>query len=358
MAKLTDVFTSPAIAAVYNEVASNKLAYLGEGLFPARQKSGLNLRWIKGSKGLPVMLQPSAFDSNAPIRSRQGLDIIDTEMAYFKEAMIVKEQDKQDYETTLESAPLAREILDRIFDDATTLVDGAKVVEELMRMSLLANASGHPSISIAVTGGATYTYNFDIGDAYQTNNFTALEGTSVWSNSAATPLKDVADAQDKVEANTGVRPTKIIMSKATMNNLKANTSVRSAILAQNTTANIFMTDARVKELFSTELGVDILVYTKLYEDYAGNKKKFYPDGMVTLIPDGALGNTWKGVTPEEFERGKLDVSIVDNGTAITVNTSFDPVQTVTKVSEVVLPSFERMDETYMIKVESSVSYSV
>ena len=35
MAKLTDVFTSPAIAAVYNEVASNKLAYLGEGLFPA-----------------------------------------------------------------------------------------------------------------------------------------------------------------------------------------------------------------------------------------------------------------------------------------------------------------------------------
>jgi len=356
MAKLTDVFTSPAIAAVWTEAASNKQAYLGEGLFPSKQKSGLNLRWIKGSNGLPVILQPSAFDSVAPIRSRQGLEVIDTEMAYFKEAMIVKEQDKQDFESVVESAPLAREILDRIYDDATTLVDGAKVVEELMRMSLLANSAGHPSISIAVAGGATYTYNFDPKDTYETNNFTELSGTSVWSDlDDSDPLKDVSDAQDKVEANTGERPTILLMSKATMNLLKKNEKIRGAILAQNVTANIFMTDNRVKELFLTELGINIIVYTKQYKDYSGNAKKFYPDGMVTLLPAGTLGTTWKGVTPEEFESGKLDVSIVDNGTAITVNTSFDPVQTVTKVSEVVLPSFEKMDMTYMIKV-GDVSY--
>lgn len=353
MAKLTDVFTSPAIAAVWTEAASNKQAYLGEGLFPSKQKSGLNLKWIKGSKGLPVILQPSAFDSVAPIRSRQGLEVIDTEMAYFKEAMIVKEQDKQDFESVVESAPLAREILDRIYDDATTLVDGAKVVEELMRMSLLANSAGTPSISIAVTGGATYTYNFDPNGTYASNNFTELQGTSVWSDlDDSDPLKDVSDAQDKVEAATGERPSILVMSKATMNLLKKNDKIKGAILAQNATANIFMTDNRVKELFATELGISIIVYTKQYKDYSGNAKKFYPDGMVTLLPAGTLGTTWKGVTPEEFESGKLDVSIVDNGTAITVNTSFDPVQTVTKVSEVVLPSFERMDQTYMIKVDT------
>ena len=357
MAKLTEVFTAPAIAAVYNEAASNKIPYLGEGLFPSKQKSGLNLKWIKGSKGLPVILQPSAFDSNAPIRSRQGLEIIDTEMAYFKEAMLVKEQDKQDFESVVESAPLAREILDRIYDDATTLVDGAKVVEELMRMSLLANANGHPSISIAVSGGATYTYNFDPNSTYSSNNFTALSGTSLWTDlDDSDPLKDVSDAQDAIEATTGERPSILLMSKGTMNLLKQNDHIKGAILAQNATANIFMTDARVKELFSNELGISIIVYTKQYKDYSGNAKKFYPDGMVTLLPAGTLGNTWKGVTPEEFESGKLDVSIVDNGTAITVNTSFDPVQTVTKVSEVVLPSFERMDETYMIKVASSLTY--
>ena len=126
MGKFTDVFGSSVIAAIYNEAASNRIPYLGEGFFPAKQKSGLTLKWIKTSKGLPVSLAPSAFDVVAPIRSRQGLEVIDTEMAYFKEAMLVKEQDIQDYETAVEGSPLAKEILDRIFDDATTLVDGAK----------------------------------------------------------------------------------------------------------------------------------------------------------------------------------------------------------------------------------------
>lgn len=357
MGKFNDVFSSPVIAAVYNEAASNRIPYLGEGLFPAKQKSGLNLKWIKTSKGLPVSLAPSAFDVNTTIRSRQGMEVIDTEMAYFKEGMIVKEQDIQDYDNAVEGSPLAKDILDRIYDDQTTLVDGAHVVSERMRMSLLANANGHPSISIAVTGGATYEYNYDPNSTYSANNFTSLSGTSLWTDTTnSTPLKDVSDAQDAIEAKTGERPSILLMSKATMNLLKQNASIRSAILAQNTTANIFMTDARVKELFSTELGIAIIVYTKMYKDEAGNAKKFYPDGMVTLLPEGALGSTWFGVTPEQHRADKLDVTIVDSGIAVAVETKFDPVQTLTKVSEVVLPSFERMDETYMIKVASSLSY--
>ena len=357
MGKFNEVFGSAVVAAVYNEAASNRIPYLGEGFFPAKQKSGLELKWIKSSKGLPVSLAPSAFDVVAPIRSRQGLEVIDTEMAYFKEAMLVKEQDIQDYDSAVEGSPLAKEILDRIYDDASTLVDGARVVSERMRMSLLANENGNPSITIAVTGGANYTYNYDPSNNYQSNNYTALSGTSYWTDTDdSTPLADVSDAQDAVEAATGTRPTILLMSKATMNLLKQNASIKSAILAQNVTANIFMTDNRVKELFSNELGINIIVYTKMYKDETGSAKKFYPDGMVTLLPEGALGNTWFGVTPEEHRSDKLDVTIVDTGVAVAVDTKFDPVQTTTKVSEIVLPSFERMDETYMIKVAASVSY--
>ena len=355
MGKFTDVFGSSVIAAIYNEAASNRIPYLGEGFFPAKQKSGLTLKWIKTSKGLPVSLAPSAFDVVAPIRSRQGLEVIDTEMAYFKEAMLVKEQDIQDYETAVEGSPLAKEILDRIFDDATTLIDGARVVPERMRMSLLANENGHPSITIAVSGGANYTYNYDPNNSYSTNNFDTVD--TYWTDlDDSTPLDDISAAQDTVEASTGVRPSILLMSKATMNLLKQNDSIKSAILAQNITANIFMTDARVKELFANELGLSIIVYTKMYKDEAGSAKKFYPDGMVTLLPEGALGNTWFGVTPEEHRADKLDVTIVDSGIAVSVDTKFDPVQTSTKASEIVLPSFERMDETYMLKVAANVVY--
>ena len=352
MARFTDAFTAPAIAAIVNENASNRIPYLGEGLFPRVQKSGLTLKWFKQNLGLPVILKPSAFDANATIRSRQGLEVIDTEMAYFKEAMIVKEQDIQDYETQIENSPYAREILDRNFRDAETLIESARVVEERMRMSLLANAAGKPSISIAAEG-VTYAYDFDPNGTYAANNFTELQGTSVWSDlDDSDPLNDVQAAQDAVEAKTGERPAYMLCSKATMNLLKKNEKIRSAILAQNTTANIFMTDNRVKEIFSNELGITIIVYTKQYVDESGNTKKFYPDGMVTLLPNGILGNTYKGVTPEEHRAGELNVQIVDEGTAVAVNTSFDPVQTVTKASEVVLPSFENMDRTYMIKVDT------
>lgn len=46
---------------------------------------------------------------------------------------------------------------------------------------------------------------------------------------------------------------------------------------------------------------------------------------------------------------EADVTIVDTGVAIAVTTTSDPVNTKTTVSEIVLPSYERMDETFVIK---------
>ena len=181
----------------------------------------------------------------------------------------------------------------------------------------------------------------------------------MWSDTAnSDPITDVMNAQDAVEANTGSRPTILIVSKQTMNYLKQNVKVRQYTLAQNVTANIIMTDARVRETFSTELGISIIVYSKQYKDENGVVKKFYPDGMATLIPDGALGNTWFGMTPEErtlIGRPEADVAIVDGGVAVSVTVTEDPVQTKTTVSEICLQSFERMDETYTLKV-GAVSY--
>lgn len=69
---IRDAYSSKAIAIRHNEVASNKQAYLGMGLFPVKKKTGLDLKWIKTSKGLPVSLMPSAFDTKSTIRSREG----------------------------------------------------------------------------------------------------------------------------------------------------------------------------------------------------------------------------------------------------------------------------------------------
>lgn len=351
---IRDAYNAQAIASVYSEVASNRIAYLGAGLFPAKKKMGLDLKWIKTSKGLPVSLAPSNFDAVSTLRSREGFKFTETEMAFFRESMLIKEADEQEIMRVQDSTdPYVTEVLSRIFDDANTLVDGANVVPERMIMQLLAPSDGSPKISIQANG-ATYAYNYDPNGTYKTNNFAELSsGTDKWSDTEnSDPLGDVSTALDVVEEATGERPSIMIVSKKTMNYLKQNKKIRSAVLAQNVTANIFMTDARVKEIFNNELGINIIVYSKQFKDEAGVAQKFYPDGFATLIPNGALGSTWYGVTPEErtlIGKATADVSIVNTGVAVAVSVTEDPVQTKTTVSEIVLPSYERMDSTYVIK---------
>ena len=352
---IRDAYNAKAIALVQTEVASNKIAYLGAGLFPAKKKMGLDLKWIKTSKGLPVSLAPSNFDAVSTLRSREGFKLTETEMAFFRESMLVKEADEQEMMRVQDSTdPYAADVLSRIFDDANTLIDGANVVPERMIMQLLAPSDGSPKISIEANG-VTYSYNYDPNSTYKTNNYADVTTTDTdkWSDTTnSDPMDDIAVALDAVEALTGERPSIMIVSRKTMDYLKQNEKIKSAILAQNTSATVFMNDNRVKEVFSSELGISIIVYSKQYKKEDGSAAKFYPDGFATLIPAGALGSTWYGTTPEErtlMGSGEADVSIVNTGVAVAVSTTNDPVQTKTTVSEIVLPSYERMDSTYVIK---------
>lgn len=352
--RITEIFSAKAVASHWTETASNRIPYLGLGFFPEKKKMGLDLKWIRGHKGLPVSLAPSNFDAKSTLRSREGFKFTETEMAFFRESMLVKEADEQEIMRVKDANdPYAADVISRIFDDTNTLLAGAEVVAERMRMQLLCPEDGSPKIHIAANG-VNYAYNYDVDGTYKEKNFLELATEAdKWSDHEnSDPMADITAGQDAVEAETGVRPSIALMSRATFNHIKANAKVRSAILAQNATANVLMNDARVKELFKTELGVTIAVYTKQYLDEEGVAHKFYLDGFCTLLPEGSLGNTWRGVTPEErtlLGNDKADVSVVSNGVAITVTVTTDPVNTKTTVSEIVLPSFERMAETYVIK---------
>jgi hypothetical protein len=355
---LTDVFNAQTVAINHTEAASNAIPYFGLGLFPEKKKAGLDLKWIRTAKGLPVSLMPAAFDTKATIRSRSGFKMEKTQMAFFREQMVIKEEDEQEMLRVQEASdPYAQTVLQSIYDDTNTLVDGAEVVPERMRMSLLSATDGHPKISIAADGAA-YNYNYDPNGTYSSNNFIALSGTSKWSDTVnSDPLQDTSNAQDAAVTYSGTKPTLMIVSKQTMIYLKQNAKIKNYILAQNPTATVMITEQKVKEIFLSELSITIAVYTKQYKDESGAAQKFFPDGMATLVPyDGKpLGNTWFGTTPEErtlLAKGdaSAQVSMVGTGIAVAVTTTnVAPIQTTTTVSEITLPSFERMDETYQIK---------
>ena len=353
--RLTDVFDSQAIALNWTEVASNAIPYLGTGLFPAKKKAGLDLKWIKGNKGLPVSLAPSNFDAKSTFRDRIGMSINETQMAFFRESMLVKEADEQEIMRVQDSNdPYAVQVLDNIFNDARQLIDGANVVPERMIMQLLAPVGGAVGINIAANG-TNYTYNYDPTGDWKANHYMeiATDADKWTASETCNPLDDLETALDAQEAISGNRPEIALMSKETFQLIKNSAKVRSGVLAQNVTATLNYTTKRVKAYVEEELGITLVIYTKKYKKEDDTEANFYPDNVVMLIPNGALGSTWYGTTPEERTlagSGQANVSIVNTGVAVTVTVTSDPVNTKTTVSEIVLPSFERLNECYGIQV--------
>ena len=352
---LRELFTPAAIAANWEEVASNQIPYIGEALFPAQKKAGLDLSWIRGTKGLPVSLMPSAFDAKATFRDRPGLTKTETEMPFFREGFKIKEKDRQEILRAQDSNDqYLNTVLSNIFDDARNLIDGANVVPERMRMALLFANNGNVQI-VFKANGVEYSYNYDPNSEWKTSNYFALTGTALWSASAtANPFADIKTARDAVRSKTGTAPVIALMNTYTFNLLGAVDAVKDRFLTTIGQTIGFITDADVIAVMQNVAGVTPVIYDKQYKDESGQNQSFVPNGYVALVPEGALGSTWYGTTPEEADlRGgnsDAQVAIVNTGVAITQIIDPHPVNVNTFASEIVLPSYERMDEVALLKV--------
>jgi len=343
-----------AIAMNWNTAATAMDPYAGEVLFPRKQKAGLDLKWIKGNKGLPVSLMPSAFDAQATYRDRIGVKSIETEMPFFREGFKIKEKDRQNMLRAMDTNdPYIREIIATVFDDAAILLEGARVVAERERMQLLFAKDGNVGISIQANG-VDYTYNYDPNGAWKATNYFDLTGNKQWTDADnSDPFEDIRVAKDAIADKGGVAKM-IAMNNATFAQLRKNKKILNKFITSTGIAVAVADDGDIIKVLKDGMELDgILIYNKKYQDESGNTFKFVPDGYVAVLPDGALGNTYLGTTPEEADlQGKsiAQVQIVDTGVAISQVLNPHPVNVNTYVSEIVLPSYERMDEVALLKV--------
>jgi hypothetical protein len=113
----------------------------------------------------------------------------------------------------------------------------------------------------------------------------------------------------------------------------------------------------LRQYLSTKLGLSVAVYNKKYQvTLGGASYLFFPEDVFTLIPDGSLGNTYYGTTPEESDLlsggTEADVRIVNAGVAVTTVKEPHPVNVQTIVSAIMLPSFETIDSIFIATVHS------
>lgn len=350
-----DIVTSKALAAYYETVASNNVPLLGEGLFPNDKKMGLKLDWIKGYDELPIILAPSAFDAKPVLRDRGGVNQESTKMPFFRESMRMGEEDRQQLLMFLEANndAYAKTIINRIFDDAANLVEGARLVPEVMRMNLLHSGSFVITSSTDKGNFVKYEYNYDPNGEWAARNNTTLLTTARWSDHAnSNPVMDFINVK-KNAAKRGHVITRVIVGYETWADICANEKIAKDMNPIGN-ANIILTEDDVKAYMTRKTGITIQVYEKLYKDQDGNEQYFYPTrGAATFLTAGTVGKTWFGTTPEEADlmsgNTLADVSLVNTGVALSTEKIALPVNLITWASEIVLPSFEGMNTVYNIK---------
>lgn len=358
---LSDIFEARTIAAYRTNAPSNQIPFLGAAYFPDKKKMGIDLPWIKTHKGLGVALKPSNFDSIPTIRPRGQAQMTKAEMPLFRESMIVKEQDLMEISRIKDSDdPYLQPVIDSLYDDANTLIDGAEISAERMRMSLLAPENGDVLITVGLEDNTKYSYQYDKDGEWKKTNYLELSGSDTWDNSTSKPLNDIRTATQYL-ASIGVRATTMLGNSTTFDYLLENEQIKNALLSITGRAIDFVDSDTVEEVLRRKSKLEWIAYDKMYIDYDGKQKKFYPDDYVTILGSGQLGNTWRGTTPEELTtignfmdlpEAPVDISVLSNGVAIAIQSEYKPSFTVTTTaSQIVLPSFEGMDSIFVIKVK-------
>lgn len=335
-----ELVTSENIKQYWLERNQNTQPLIGETLFPYVREIGVKLEWIKGAKNQPVGLRLSAYDSKAIRRDRQGFEKYETEMPFFKESMYIDEEMRQRLNTMIQTnnRELVNQILAKIFDDVIGLIEASYVSLERMRMEIL--TTGALTLS---SNGQSYSYDFGVESEQK-----KTVGTS-WSDENADIIGDITQYVEDMKAK-GVNITRAICNSSVAKHFRTNKAIKEAIYVFANGAVNVTTNRAIDYIFN-ETGVRIVVSDNVYVDEEGRTVKYIPNDTFVMLPDGVLGYTHLGVTPEESDlMNSLNAKVAVNaeGIAITTYGTADPVNVETKVSMVALPSFERANEIVIV----------
>lgn len=330
MARIDELFNTKELLNYYR--VKKQPAMLGDTLFPARKIQDIKFDMITGANGLPVSASIHAFDTETELASREVLQKGAAELALIKRKIAIGERDiiainnpRMDSEQ--------KALVMGLFKDGDKMVESVQTRIEAMRMELL--SSGKIAINenkVAIT----LDYKVPIGNKKSFN----------WSDaSSAKPLEDIKTLADAVEDASGTKPTRILTSSKVLNKILACESVKKAIFGVN-----FDKIATRKDLNSLLESMElpqVAVYNAKYKVQNSNgkytTKRYFPENILSMFAENALGETIYGLTAEEIEligSNKMEEAKMVGNIFVGVEKEGDPVRRYTKAVATALPTLE------------------
>lgn len=308
---------------------------LGETLFPEVKHSTLEFDMIKGGSSLPTIASVHAFDTEAEIGSREASKQA-LEAAYIKRKMQITEKDLIALAQPRNEAE-KNYLMQNVFNDVDTLVNGVRARVELMRIEAL--SKGKVTLN---ENGLDMSVNYHVPSDHQET----LSGVGLWTADTADIIGDMERWADVLTD----KPTRALTSTKVLRTILRNAKIIAALFGKDSGRIPTRQDLNAF-LQQHDLPV-IAVYDAKYRKQAANgsytSHRYLDEDKFVMFGDGTLGETLYGPTPEEnrMVRDGADVSSVGKIITMVFEEGQDPISTWTKAAATAIPSFHAADNVF------------
>lgn len=331
---------SPRDLIDYTKENPAESGFLSE-LFPTRKVEGLEYDYILGADQRPATAMFYAFDTPTQLDQRRGYERGAGDLALIKDKMKLDEKEIYilEHPRTDSEAQFA---IRKVYRDVDIILENIENRIEVLRAEALTTGA----ININENGLKT---KIDFG--IPVNH----KGDLSWNDPDHDVLEDLFNITELMETDTGFPVTHILTSKKVFYTLCKNKTIRSAIYG--TEKDRYLTPTELNQNLSAMGFPTISTDNRRYEVVTQKNgklirtlKRYIPEDSVLFLPDGKLGETIRGDTPEA--RGLRSSGIADvspGDVTLTYYDEVDPVAKYVKGSATAMVNFPYANQIYMGK---------
>lgn len=314
-------------------------------LFPTHKVDGLEYDYLLGANHRPATAMFYAFDTPTMLDQRRGFDRGKGDLALIKDKMKLDEKEiytlehpRSDYE--------AQFAIRQVYRDVDIIRENIENRIEVLRAEALTTGA----ININENG---LKMKIDFGVP------TDHKGDFEWADDTHDILLDIFNTCEKMEEDTGFPVTHILTSKQVVFQLCKNKTIRSAIFG--TEKDKYITPPELNSELA-KMGLPTFSTDNRYYEIRTQRngkiniqKQFYiPRDAILFLPDGKLGDTIRGDTPEARGLRRSGVADVEPGDiTMTYYEEVDPVAKYVKGSATAMVNFPYADQVFIGKLKQN-----
>lgn len=311
-------------------------ALMGEEIFPEVKKRSLKFDMIVNKSKTPVIASVHGFDTESEIGQREAqkkaveLALIKRKLPLGEEEIIALESPRNEAER--------QELMQEVYNDVDSLVQGVRARVEVMRMEALAKGT----VTLNENGLNAY---IDYGVP------TEHKATNVDWGESSNPINDMLEWYNKM----AVKPKRALTSNTILAKILRNNNVIAALFGEKSQRlatlgelNTYLMSLGLPKIYTYDE-----VYRRLKTDGTYEILRYFPEESFVMFPEGNLGETLYGPTAEEIRLQRdpsIDIRQVGKILAMIYEEDKDPVSTWEKAVATALPTFPYSDSVFQATI--------